>query len=450
MINKILIANRGEIALRILRACRKLGIKTVAIHSDVDRQLPHVKLADESVCIGPGDPKKSYLNIPSIISAAELTNADAIHPGYGFLSESSTFAEIVESNKFLFIGPSSKVLKKMGDKIKAKQEMKKFGVPCIPGYDETLPDEDINKCLKKAESINYPIILKAVHGGGGRGMMIVKNKKDLEKSIKITKTESENAFGSGDLYFEKYFEAPRHIEIQVLCDNYGNAIHLGERDCSLQRRNQKIIEESTAVNIPREKINDIGKICTEACKKLNYTGVGTFEFLFQDDSFYFIEMNTRIQVEHPVTELITGVDLISQQIRVACGDKLALKQEDIVFKGHAIECRINAEDPETFLPSPGKIDTFHAPGGPGVRTDSHIYSGYNVPPNYDSLLAKIIVLGEDRHRAIKKMLHALGETVVEGIKTNISLHKKLLNTDFFINGDFNINTLTDYINKQSV
>ena len=447
MINKILIANRGEIALRILRACRKLGIKTVAIHSDVDRQLPHVKLADESVCIGPGDPKKSYLNIPSIISAAELTNADAIHPGYGFLSESSTFAEIVESNKFLFIGPSSKVLKKMGDKIKAKQEMKKFGVPCIPGYDETLPDEDINKCLKKAESINYPIILKAVHGGGGRGMMIVKNKKDLEKSIKITKTESENAFGSGDLYFEKYFEAPRHIEIQVLCDNYGNAIHLGERDCSLQRRNQKVIEETTAVNIPRESINKIGKICTDACKKLGYTGAGTFEFLYQDGEFSFIEMNTRIQVEHPVTELLTGIDLISQQIFVASNEKLEISQKDIFFNGHSIECRINAENPETFLPSPGNITFFHPPGGPGVRIDSHIYSGYDVPPNYDSLLAKIIVHAEDRRTAIKKMLFAINETVIEGIQTNISLHKKLLTSEFFVNGEFTINTLNEFIKK---
>ena len=401
MIQKILIANRGEIALRILRACHKLGIKTVAVHSTVDRQLPHVKMADESVCIGSPDPKKSYLNIPSIISAAELTNADAIHPGYGFLSESAIFAEIVESNKFIFIGPPSKVLKKMGNKIKAKNEMKKFGVPCIPGYDGILPD-DIKENIKKAKEIGFPIMLKAIHGGGGRGMMIVNSAKDLDEAINITKSEAENAFGNGDLYFEKYFDKPRHIEIQVLCDNFGNAIHLGERDCSLQRRNQKVIEETTAVNIPRESISKIGKICTDACKKLGYTGAGTFEFLYQDGEFSFIEMNTRIQVEHPVTELLTGIDLISQQIFVASNEKLKISQKDIFFNGHSIECRINAENPETFLPSPGNITFFHPPGGPGVRIDSHIYSGYDVPPNYDSLLAKIVVHAEDRRTAIKK------------------------------------------------
>ena len=444
MIKKILIANRGEIALRVLRSCKKLGIRTVAVHSTIDRQLPHVRLADESVCIGPAEPKKSYLNIPSIISAAELTNADAIHPGYGFLSESSAFAEIVETNKFIFIGPSSSVLKRMGNKIKAKIIMKKFGVPCIPGCDEALSD-DFVLTSKKVEEIGYPIMLKAIHGGGGRGMRIVTQKKNLSESIKITKTESQNAFGSGDLYFEKYFDKPRHIEIQVLCDNFGNAIHLGERDCSLQRRNQKIIEESNAINIPRESINQIGDICTKACKSLGYVGVGTFEFLYQDDKFYFIEMNTRIQVEHPVTELITGVDLISEQILSASNEKLTLSQKDIKFKGHAIECRINAEDPKTFMPSPGKITVFHAPGGPGVRIDSHIYAGYEVPPSYDSLLAKIIVLGYNRNVAIKKMIHALNETVVEGVKTNINLHKGLLTSDFFTKGNFTINTLSDYI-----
>lgn len=444
MIKKILIANRGEIALRVLRSCKKLGIRTVAVHSTIDRQLPHVRLADESVCIGPAEPKKSYLNIPSIISAAELTNADAIHPGYGFLSESSAFAEIVETNKFIFIGPSSSVLKRMGNKIKAKITMKKFGVPCIPGCDEALSD-DFVLTSKKVEEIGYPIMLKAIHGGGGRGMRIVTQKKNLSESIKITKTESQNAFGSGDLYFEKYFDKPRHIEIQVLCDNFGNAIHLGERDCSLQRRNQKIIEESNAINIPRESINQIGDICTKACKSLGYVGVGTFEFLYQDDKFYFIEMNTRIQVEHPVTELITGVDLISEQILSASNEKLTLSQKDIKFKGHAIECRINAEDPKTFMPSPGKITVFHAPGGPGVRIDSHIYAGYEVPPSYDSLLAKIIVLGYNRNVAIKKMIHALNETVVEGVKTNINLHKGLLTSDFFTKGNFTINTLSDYI-----
>ena len=446
MINKILIANRGEIALRILRSCKKLDIKTVAVHSTIDRQLPHVRLADESVCVGPAEAKKSYLNIPSIISAAELTNADAIHPGYGFLSESATFAEIVETSKFIFIGPSSKVIKKMSNKIKAKTIMKNFGVPCIPGCDDILSD-DINQTAKEIEKIGYPIMLKATQGGGGRGMRIVRHKKDLAESIAITTTESLNAFGNGDLYFERYFDAPRHIEIQVLCDNFGNVIHLGERDCSLQRRNQKIIEETNAVNIPRESIEKIGKICTEACKKLGYTGVGTFEFLYQDDKFYFIEMNTRIQVEHPVTELITGVDLISEQILAASNEKLTLSQKDIKFKGHAIECRINAEDPKTFIPSPGKIKVFHAPGGPGVRIDSHIYAGYEVPPSYDSLLAKIIVLGYNRNVAIKKMLQALNETVVEGVKTNISLHKELLTSDFFTKGNFTINTLSDYINN---
>ena len=446
MIQKVLIANRGEIALRILRACKKLGIKTVAVHSTVDRQLPHVKMADESVCIGSADPKKSYLNIPSIISAAELTNADAIHPGYGFLSESAQFAEIVESNKFIFIGPPSKVLKKMGDKIKAKTAMKGFGVPCIPGYDGILSD-DPSKVLKSAEKIGFPIMLKATHGGGGRGMMIVNHPKDLANAMSITKSEAENAFGNGDLYFERYFDKPRHIEIQVLCDNHGNAIHLGERDCSLQRRNQKVIEETTAVNIPRAAISKIGKICTEACKKLGYTGAGTFEFLYQDGSFSFIEMNTRIQVEHPVSEFLTGIDLISEQILVASNEKLKLTQEDVTFKGHSIECRINAEDPVTFMPSPGHISLFHAPGGPGVRVDSHIYSGYDVPPNYDSLIAKIVTHAEDRTTAIKKMLFALDETVIEGIKTNIALHKRLLTSDFFVDGNFTINTLNQFINK---
>ncbi|MDG2106663.1 MAG: acetyl-CoA carboxylase biotin carboxylase subunit [Gammaproteobacteria bacterium] len=446
MIQKVLIANRGEIALRILRACKKLGIKTVAVHSTIDRQLPHVKMADESVCIGSADPKKSYLNIPSIISAAELTNADAIHPGYGFLSESAQFAEIVESNKFIFIGPPSKVLKKMGDKIKAKTAMKGFGVPCIPGYDGVLSDDPV-KVLKSAEKIGFPIMLKAIHGGGGRGMMIVNHPKDLANSMNITKSEAENAFGNGDLYFERYFDKPRHIEIQVLCDNHGNAIHLGERDCSLQRRNQKVIEETTAVNIPRAAISKIGKICTEACKKLGYTGAGTFEFLYQDGSFSFIEMNTRIQVEHPVSEFLTGIDLIAEQILVASNEKLKLTQEDVTFKGHSIECRINAEDPATFMPSPGHISLFHAPGGPGVRVDSHIYSGYDVPPNYDSLIAKIVTHAEDRKTAIQKMLFALDETVIEGIKTNIALHKCLLTSDFFVDGNFTINTLNQFINK---
>ena len=446
MFKKILIANRGEIAVRIIRACKEWGIATVAVHSDVDRDSMHVRLADESVCIGSRQPQNSYLNISSIMSAVDLTGAEAIHPGYGFLSESAQFAEIVESNKFIFIGPPSKVLKKMGDKIKAKTAMKGFGVPCIPGYDGVLSD-DPAKVLKSAEKVGFPIMLKAIHGGGGRGMMIVNHPKDLANSMNITKSEAENAFGNGDLYFERYFDKPRHIEIQVLCDNHGNAIHLGERDCSLQRRNQKVIEETTAVNIPREAISKIGKICTEACKKLGYTGAGTFEFLYQDGSFSFIEMNTRIQVEHPVSEFLTGIDLISEQILVASNEKLKLTQEDVTFKGHSIECRINAEDPVTFMPSPGHISLFHPPGGPGVRVDSHIYSGYDVPPNYDSLIAKIVTHAEDRKTAIKKMLFALDETVIEGIKTNIALHKRLLMSDFFVKGDFTINTLNHFIKK---
>ncbi len=445
MIKKVLIANRGEIALRILRACKKLDIKTVAIHSTADRQLAHVKLADESVCIGGPNPKESYLNMPTIISAAELTNADAIHPGYGFLSESEMFAEIIETNKFKFIGPSSKVLNKMGDKIKAKKAMKDFGVPCIPGYDGVLPEEPNKEMLKKVDEIGYPIMLKAIHGGGGRGMMVVEKKSDLAKSMKIVRTEAENAFGNGDLYFEKYFDNPRHIEIQIMSDKHGNAVHFGERDCSMQRRNQKIIEETQAQGISREEINKIGQICADACVKLGYTGAGTFEFLYQDGHFSFIEMNTRIQVEHPVTEFVTNTDLIAEQILVASGEKLSMTQADIGLKGHSIECRINAEDPETFIPSPGTIKSFHAPGGPGVRIDTHIYSGYTVPPYYDSLLAKLITYDETRELAIKKMQQALSETVVDGVKTNIKLHKKLLQTDFFLSGTYSINTLTKYI-----
>ena len=445
MISKVLIANRGEIALRVLRACKKLGIKTVAIHSTADRQLAHVKLADESVCIGGPNPKESYLNMPSIISAAELTNADAIHPGYGFLSESEMFAEIIETNKFKFIGPTSKVLNKMGDKIKAKKAMKDFGVPCIPGYDGVLPEQPDKAMMKKIDEIGFPIMLKAIHGGGGRGMMIVEKKSDLANSMNLVRTEAKNAFGNGDLYFEKYFDNPRHIEIQIMSDEHGNAVHFGERDCSMQRRNQKIIEETQACGIEREKINDIGAICADACVKLGYTGAGTFEFLYQDGQFSFIEMNTRIQVEHPVTELVTNTDLITEQIRVASGERLSMKQSEITLSGHAVECRINAEDPKTFIPSPGKIEMFHAPGGPGVRIDTHVYSGYSVPPFYDSLLAKLITYDKTRDLAIQKMRQALSETVVQGVKTNIDLHKKLLNTDFFTSGVYSINTLTEYI-----
>ena len=445
MIKKILIANRGEIALRILRACKKLDIKTVAVHSTADRQLAHVKLADESVCIGAPNPRESYLNMPTIISAAELTNADAIHPGYGFLSESEMFAEIIETNKFKFIGPTSKVLNKMGDKIKAKNAMKDFGVPCIPGYDGVLPEEPNKEMLKKIDEIGYPIMLKAIHGGGGRGMMVVEKKSDLARSMNIVRSEAQNAFGNGDLYFEKYFDNPRHIEIQIMSDEHGNAVHFGERDCSMQRRNQKIIEETQAQGIPREEINNIGKICSEACIKLGYTGAGTFEFLYQDGHFSFIEMNTRIQVEHPVTEFVTNTDLIAEQILVASGEKLSINQADINLSGHSIECRINAEDSKTFIPSPGTIKSFHAPGGPGVRIDTHIYNGYTVPPYYDSLLAKLITYDKTRELAIKKMKQALSETVIDGVKTNIELHKKLLETNFFLSGIYSINTLTEYI-----
>ena len=448
MINKVLIANRGEIALRVLRACKKLGIKTVAVHSTADRQLAHVKLADESVCIGGPNPRESYLNMPSIISAAELTNADAIHPGYGFLSESEMFAEIIETNKFKFIGPSSNVLNKMGDKIKAKNAMKDFGVPCIPGFDGVLPEQPDKAMLKKVNEIGYPIMLKAIHGGGGRGIMVVEKESDLANSMNIVRTEAKNAFGNGDLYFEKYFDNPRHIEIQIMSDEHGNAVHFGERDCSMQRRNQKIIEETQACGISREEINKIGAVCSDACVKLGYTGAGTFEFLYQDGHFSFIEMNTRIQVEHPVTELVTNTDLIAEQIKVASGESLSMKQDDITLSGHAIECRINAEDPVTFIPSPGKIESFHAPGGPGVRIDTHVYSGYSVPPYYDSLLAKLITYDKTRELAIEKMYQALNETVVQGVKTNIDLHKKLLRTDFFASGNYSINTLTKYIKNK--
>ena len=448
MINKVLIANRGEIALRVLRACKKLGIKTVAVHSTADRQLAHVKLADESVCIGGPNPRESYLNMPSIISAAELTNADAIHPGYGFLSESEMFAEIIETNKFKFIGPSSNVLNKMGDKIKAKNAMKDFGVPCIPGFDGVLPEQPDKAMLKKVNEIGYPIMLKAIHGGGGRGMMVVEKESDLANSMNIVRTEAKNAFGNGDLYFEKYFDNPRHIEIQIMSDEHGNAVHFGERDCSMQRRNQKIIEETQACGISRDEIDKIGAVCSDACVKLGYTGAGTFEFLYQDGHFSFIEMNTRIQVEHPVTELVTNTDLIAEQIKVASGESLSMKQDDITLSGHAIECRINAEDPVTFIPSPGKIESFHAPGGPGVRIDTHVYSGYSVPPYYDSLLAKLITYDKTRELAIEKMYQALNETVVQGVKTNIDLHKNLLRTDFFASGNYSINTLTKYIKNK--
>ena len=444
MIKKLLIANRGEIALRILRACKDLGIKTVAVHSVVDRDLMHVRLADESVCIGPADSKESYLLPSSIISAAEITGADAVHPGFGFLSENADFAEQVTKSDFIFVGPKSETIRLMGDKILAKKAMSDVGINGIPGSKGEV-SSDIQENKKIAKEVGYPVLVKAAHGGGGRGMRTVDNEADLEEAIKLTKSEAKLAFGNDTVFIEKFLQNPRHIEFQVLCDNFGNAICLGERDCSMQRRNQKIIEETQAQGIPREEIDKIGKICADACVKLGYTGAGTFEFLYQDGHFSFIEMNTRIQVEHPVTEFVTNADLIAEQILVASGEKLSVTQSDINLEGHSIECRINAEDPETFLPSPGTIKSFHAPGGPGVRIDTHIYSGYSVPPYYDSLLAKLITYDKSRDLAIKKMEQALSETVVDGVKTNIKLHKKLLKTDFFLSGTYSINTLTKYI-----
>ncbi len=448
MIKKILIANRGEIALRILRACRELGIKTVAVHSTADRQLKHVLLADESVCIGPAPSKESYLNVPRIIAAAEVTHAVAIHPGYGFLSENADFAERVEKSGFIFIGPRAESIRKMGDKVEAIKTMKKLGVPCVPGSDGPL-DADRERNLKMAEKIGYPVIIKASGGGGGRGMRIVRQQEDLLESIQLTKSEALAAFGNAMVYMEKFLENPRHIEIQIIGDGAGHAIHLGERDCSMQRRHQKVIEEAPAPGISEEQRKKIGGICVKACEKMKYRGAGTFEFLFENGHFYFIEMNTRVQVEHPVTEFITGVDIVKEQIRIAAGLPLAFKQKDIEFRGHAIECRINAEDPETFIPSPGTIQLYHPPGGPGIRVDSHIYASYKVPPHYDSMIAKIIAYGDTREVAINRMKNALNELVIDGIKTNIALHKKILNDPGFIKGGTNIHYLENEILKKA-
>ena len=439
MIKKIVIANRGEIALRIQRACNELGIPSVAVHSDADSNLMHVKLADEAVCIGPAPSHSSYLNVPAIISAAEITNATAIHPGYGFLSENADFAERVMQSGFIFIGPSAEVIRAMGDKVAAIARMKKAGVPCVPGSDGALSDDPaIN--LQLAEKITYPVIIKAAGGGGGRGMRVVYNSNELLKAIEITKGEASAAFGNPVVYMEKFLQNPRHIEIQILSDGQ-HAIHLGERDCSMQRRHQKIIEEAPAPGISSDLREEIGKVCVQACVELGYTGVGTFEFLYEDGKFYFIEMNTRIQVEHTITEEITGIDLIKEQIKIAAGYPLTLRQEDIKLKGHAIECRINAEDPKTFIPSPGKITLFHAPGGPGVRMDSHIYSSYSVPPNYDSLIGKLIVHGDNREHALVRMRRALDEIVISGIKTNIELHQKLFRDPAFNTGGTSIHYL---------
>ena len=443
MIKKLLIANRGEIALRILRACHEMGIKTVAVHSTADRDLKHVRLADESVCIGPASSLDSYLNIPAIISAAEVTDADAIHPGYGFLSENADFAERVESSGFIFVGPTADTIRVMGDKIAAKDAMEKSGVPCVPGSGGAIPD-DKDICLKMADDIGYPIIIKATGGGGGRGMRVVYDKSDLLESIVLTKTEAGQAFNNDVVFMEKFLEKPRHIEFQVLADSYGNAIHLCERDCSMQRRNQKVVEEAPAPGITEEQRARIGESVAQACVDIGYRGAGTFEFLYENGGFYFIEMNTRLQVEHPVTEMITGVDLVKQQLLIASGEKLKIKQEDIKPTGHAIECRINAEDPETFVPSPGKVERFHVPGGLGVRIDSHIYGGYSVPPYYDSMIGKLIVHAEDRDGAIKRMRGALSEMVIEGIKTNIPLQRRIMEDTAFVAGGAGI----DYLEKK--
>ncbi len=447
MLKKVLIANRGEIALRILRACRELGIKTVAVHSTADRDLKHVRLADESVCIGPPRSIDSYLNIPAIISAAEVTGADGIHPGYGFLSENADFAERVESSGFIFIGPRADTIRLMGDKISAKEAMVAAGVPCVPGSEGAVPDEPAD-CLKMAKKIGYPVIIKATGGGGGRGMRVVHKAEDLIDSIAMTRAEAKTAFGNDVVYMEKFLQHPRHIEFQVLADTYGNAIHLCERDCSMQRRHQKVVEEAPAPGITEEQRARIGNRVAEACRKIGYRGAGTFEFLYENDEFYFIEMNTRLQVEHPVTELITGVDLVKQQLLVASGEKLALRQEDIKPHGHAIECRINAENPETFAPSPGKITRYHAPGGLGIRVDSHIYADYTVPPYYDSMIGKLIVHAEDRATAIKRMHGALSEMVIEGIKTNIPLQQRIMEDAAFKAGGADIHYLEKMLGKK--
>ena len=440
MLDKIVIANRGEIALRVLRACRELGIRTVAVHSTVDRDLKHVRLADESVCIGPADAAQSYLNIPAVLSAAEVTDAVAVHPGYGFLAENADFAERVEQSGFVFIGPSPDTIRLMGDKISAIDAMRRAGVPCVPGSEGPLEeDQDVNARL--ARDIGYPVIIKAAAGGGGRGMRVVNSEAALANAVLMTRAEAMAAFGDGTVYLEKYLDNPRHIEIQVVADSHGNAVHLGERDCSMQRRHQKVIEEAPAPGITDRMRKRLGSRCSAACKAIDYRGVGTFEFLYQDGDFYFIEMNTRLQVEHPVTEFVTGIDLVKTQILIAAGERLQIKQSDVTLSGHAIECRINAEDPVTFAPNPGKITLFHAPGGPGIRVDSHLYSGYTVPPNYDSLIAKLIAYGDTRESALARMRIALDETIVEGIRTNVPMHVDLLNDSAFIEGGIGIGYL---------
>ena len=447
MLDKIVIANRGEIALRILRACKELGIKTVAVHSTADRDLKHVLRADETVCIGPAPSVKSYLNIPAIISAAEITGAVAIHPGYGFLSENANFAEQVERSGFIFIGPKADTIRLMGDKVSAINAMKKAGVPCVPGSDGPLGD-DVDANRAHAKRIGYPVIIKASGGGGGRGMRVVRKDADLAQSIAMTRAEAKAAFNNDMVYMEKYLENPRHVEIQVLADGQGNAIYLAERDCSMQRRHQKVVAEAPAPGITPELRRYIGERCAKACVDIGHRGAGTFEFLFENGEFYFIEMNTRIQVEHPVTEMITGVDLIKEQLRIAAGQPLSITQEEVVIKGHAVECRINAEDPNTFLPSPGKITRFHAPGGFGVRWESHIYAGYTVPPYYDSMIGKLICYGESRDVAIARMKNALQELIIDGIKTNVDLQMRIMSDENFQHGGTNIHYLEKKLGLQ--
>jgi acetyl-CoA carboxylase biotin carboxylase subunit len=440
MFEKILIANRGEIALRIQRACREMGIRTVVVHSEADTEAKYVKLADESVCIGPAPAAASYLNIPAIISAAEVTDAEALHPGYGFLAENADFAEKVERSGFVFIGPRPENIRLMGDKVSAKQAMIKAGVPCVPGSEGALP-EDPKEIVRIARKVGYPVIIKAAGGGGGRGMRVVHTEAALLNAVNMTRAEAQAAFANPTVYLERFLEQPRHIEIQVLADEHRNCVHLFERDCSLQRRHQKVVEEAPAPELPTKLRDKIGERCAEACRKMNYRGAGTFEFLYQEGEFFFIEMNTRIQVEHPVTEMVTGVDIVQEQIRVAAGHKLAFRQKDLVLRGHAIECRINAEDPYRFTPSPGKITSYHPPGGPGIRVDSHVYQGYSVPPNYDSMVGKVIAYGATREQAMARMRIALSEMVVEGIQTNLPLHRDLLNDTRFLRGGVSIHYL---------
>ena len=440
MIGKVLIANRGEIALRILRACRDMEIRTVAIHSDVDRDLLHVRLADESVCIGPADSRRSYLNIPAIISAAEVTNADAIHPGYGFLSENADFAERVESSGFIFVGPRAKNIREMGDKVAAREAASAAGIPCVPGSDGAL-SEDLDACKAIAREVGYPVLIKASAGGGGRGMRVVREEEELAEALELTRTEAQSAFGSDVVYLEKFMDHPRHIEFQVLADAHGDVIHLAERDCSVQRRHQKVIEESPAPGLTEQQREEMGERVTAACRQMEYRGAGTFEFLYQDGEFYFIEMNTRIQVEHPVTEMVTGIDLVRHQLLVAQGEPLSIRQSEVRVRGHALECRINAEDPETFLPQPGRVTHFHSPGGPGVRMDTHLYTGYDVPPHYDSMIGKVCAHARNRTVALRRMRRALTELVVDGIRTNVPMHHELLQDEAFQEGGVDIHFL---------